>query len=203
MLWKNIVAGFSVSVTTTVSSVSKAVALAWFLPLKEAVAYTNGGAQWLVIANPVLTILAFAGLVASTISFVKNFKATDKKSNRVRRVYLVLIGGTLLMMLSALIKGVNQTTGALTFYAFYYGFILLALFAYSKDGMEEVETTEETQTETTCEDGKGCVACKVCKICLGVAIAFSVICFVVAIPATFGFATFDVWTKLIGWLTIL
>ena len=205
LLWKNIVAGFSVSLTTAVSNVSKAISLAWFLPLKEAVAYANGGAQWLVIANPVLTLLAFAGLVVSTIYFVKNFKATDKKSNRVRRVYLVLLGGTLLTMLSALIKGVDQTTGALTFYAFYYGFILLALFAYSKDDeeMKEIEGMEETQTENACESGKRCKACKVCKIFLGVAIAFSAICFVVAIPATFGFATFDVWTQLIGLLTIL
>ena len=203
LLWKNMFAGFSVNAVTAVAEAGKAISLAWFLPLKAAVVYVGGGAWWLAIANPVLTLLAFAGLVVSTVYFVKNFKATDKKNNRVRRVYFVVLGGTLLTMLSALIKGVNQTTGALTFYAFYYGFILLAWYAYSKSDKEETETTEnaeDTQTETAC---KCCKCCKVCKIGVIVALALTAICFILAIPAMFGFASFEIWTKLIGWLTIL
>ena len=208
LLWKNMTAGFFVSTKTVVAELSKAIALAWFLPLKGAVAYTNGGTQWLVIANPALTVLAFVGLVVSTIFVVKNFKTTDKKNNRVRRVYFVLLGGSLLTMLSALVKGVDQTTGALAFYIFYYGFILLSAFAYSKDGVEgeevqETEDTTETETSEECKPCKGCKLCKVCKLLAIVVLALSVVCFVVAIPAIFGFATVDIWTKLIGWLTIL
>ena len=128
---------------------------------------------------------------------VKNFTATDKKNNRIRRVYFVLLGATLLTVLSAVLKGANQTTCALAFYAFYYGFILLALYLSSPKSVDETET-QEGEVACNC-----CKCCKVLKICLIVAFAFSGICFFVTMPALFGFKTVSVWTKIISWLTIL
>jgi Ca2+/Na+ antiporter len=179
------------------------------LPLKATVAYLNANAQWLVLANPVLTVLALICLIATTVSVIKNFKATDKKNNRIRRVYFVLLGATLLIVLSAVIKGVNQTTGALAFYAFYYGFILLASYSLSSEDVEKnmpVQTEESTETDATEKTKTACKCCKCCKLCktlLTVALALSAVAFLVAIPALFGFETIALWTKMIGWLTIL
>lgn len=198
LLGKNIAAGFSV----TASVLNGAIAFAWFLPLKAATLYVNGGAEWLAIANPALTVFALASLIASTVALVKNRKATDKKNNRVRRVYSVLLSGTLLTALAAVIKGTNQTTGALAFYVFYYGFILLAAYLYSGDGEEE-KKIEDLACVQADEAGKACKCRKLCKALWIAAVAAGVLCFVAAVPALFGFATFSAWTKIISLLTIL
>ena len=53
------------------------------------------------------------------------------------------------------------------------------------------------------EAGKACKCRKLCKALWIAAVAAGVFCFVAAVPALFGFATFSAWTKIISLLTIL
>ncbi len=122
VLWKNISAGFRADVSSVLSQ--NGISLAWFLPI----ASLKDSISWVSIANLIISCLALISLVYCAVIVIKNRKATDKESKRVSRIYGVCLFGTVIMAISALVKGVGTGSGAFIFYAFYYGFILLCYY---------------------------------------------------------------------------
>ena len=123
-LFGNVCAGFRADALAELMQGGNSIA--WFLPI----ANLKENLSLLSILNLIVAGVAFLSLAYCTVVVIKNRKATDKITKRVSRIYSVLLVGTALVALSALVKGVGAVAGALAFYAFYYGFILLALYCF-------------------------------------------------------------------------
>jgi len=199
ILWKGISESCKTATMTTLGGANAVLPLGWFLPMKASTllgSVTDGAyAVWSALANPALTVFALSAFAFATVETALIFtkKKTDKKSLRISRIYLVLLGGTLTAMLAPMIKVCWTNQASLLFYAFYLSFIPLALYILNET--EDVELSSEGEEVT-----KSSFACVVTVVVMAVAVIF----FALATPALYGFAVSESLANgLFGWMSIL
>jgi hypothetical protein len=141
--------------------------------------------------NFILTILSFVSLLGVTAKVVYDFvtKKSHKITARSRRTYFILLGGMLLTMISNLVKGDATYVCSIFFYVCYTAFLPLAFF-----------TGEALVGECECCKKYEKAAKIVAYVCLGLI----VVCWGLAIPATYGFALSQgVANGLFGWMSFV
>jgi hypothetical protein len=201
ILWKGISESCKTATVTTLGGANAVLPLGWFLPMKASTllgSVADGEyAVWSALANPALTVFALSAFAFATVETALIFtkKKTDKKSLRISRIYLVLLGGTLTAMLAPMIKVCWTNQASLLFYAFYLSFIPLALYI-----LNETEDVELSIDGENAEGTKTSFACIATVVVLAVAVIF----FALATPALYGFVVSESLANgLFGWMSIL
>lgn len=168
---------------------------AWFLPIKASTVYSaTAGETYLarsIMPNFVLTMLCFISLLAVTAKIVYDFvtKKSDKIALRIRRIYFIALGGMLLTMIAALVKGDATYICSIAFFVCYTMFLPLA-FMTGETLMNECECCKKYE--------------KAAKIAAYVCLGLIVVCFGLSIPATYGFALSQgAANGLFGWMSFV
>lgn len=199
LLWKGISSSFSVSNVTEYTDANAANVLAWLLPLRPATVYDGileiGSSRylaWNVSPNAAVSVACLVAFAFSTISVLTELFSANRGSRlnkRIRRIYLVLLGGMVSSMLSsAFVSGTSALQSSL-FYAFYIGFIPLAVRISQP---EEIRLRADGRPAATAAD-----------VVLGVCLAVFAIFFVLSVPSWYGFGIPTRAAEyLFGWMSI-
>jgi hypothetical protein len=139
---------------------------------------------WHVLPNIAVIITAGLAFIASTvvviIDLVKN--KNDKKTLRMRRAYIVLLGGMLLALGAGLIRGNVSALSGMLFHVLYLGFLPLIGML-----LPEGETAQE----------KALVNVGLCAL-----IAVYVFVFLCALPVMYGYAVAANRASLFNWMSL-
>ena len=153
----------------------------WFIPWKAATFYQAGDnvLTWSAFINPVLTVSALVSVVYCAVKVGVDFKNKEngKSALRLRRIFFVLVAGTLLTCFQSSLTNHLSTAFALWFTPFYFAFIPLALKTLS----------EKNQ--------------KLSDILLCVLAVAVITVFTLSIPASFGFEVAESGAKFFQWIT--
>lgn len=199
LLWKGISSSFSVTNVTEYTEANAAGVLAWLLPLPAATVYdgileigTSRYLAWNVSVNAAMSVVALVAFIFSTISVLSELFSANRASRmnkRVRRIYLVLLGGLVTSLLaSAFVDGVSALH-SLLFIVFYIGFIPLAARIAQP---EEIRLLKNGRPAKTAAD-------VILFICLVVFVLF----FALSVPSWYGFGVpAEAARWLFGWTSI-
>jgi hypothetical protein len=158
---------------------------AWFLPIHAATVYGGAGAgnylAWSVLPNILLVVACFAAFVAVTVKVILDFvkKNSDKEALRLRRAYIILLGGMVAVMLAAIVRNYANVSLSMLFFVLYLCFIPLAMSAYAK--------------------GKAKLALNIVFWCV---VALSAVIFLLSIPSVFGFSVSSGASKMFTWMSL-
>lgn len=199
LLWKGISAPFKVTNITEYTDYNAANVLAWLLPLKAATVYDGiletGSSRylaWNVSMNAAVCIACLVAFAFSTVSVVSELFTENRGARihkRIRRIYLVLLGGLVLSMLSSAFVKNTSAVQSLLFGVFYIGFIPLAV--------------KIAQPDEIGLNGKGKPKKSAADVILLVCLAVFCLFFAASVPSMYGF---EVPTKaaryMFGWMSI-
>ena len=190
MLWKGIAASARDNGVTSYTA-SNAAILSWLIPFKPAALFTGvveagDGAYvgWHVLPNLAVIVCAALAFIGSTVKVICDLvhKKEDKITLRMRRGYIVLLGGMVLALGAGLIRGNASALSGMLFHVLYLGFLpLLATL------IPEGETTQDK------------VLVNVGGITL---VAVFVLVFMLALPAMYGFAVTTNRVSLFNWMSL-
>lgn len=158
---------------------------AWFLPIHAATVYGGAGSgnylAWSVLPNILLVVACFAAFVAVTVKVILDFvkKNSDKEALRLRRAYIILLGGMVAVMLAAIVRNYANVSLSMLFFVLYLCFIPLAMSAYAK--------------------GKAKLALNIVFWCV---VALSAVIFLLSIPSVFGFSISSGASKMFTWMSL-
>ncbi len=199
LLLKGLSAPFKIDNLTEYTSANAANVLAWLLPLKAATVYDGiletGASRylaWNVSMNAAAAVASLVCFAFSTVSVVSELFTKNRGSRinkRTRRIYLVLLGGLVLSMLScAFVRNISAVHSSL-FGVFYLGFIPLAVRIAQPD---ELRLRADGKAKTAGAD-----------ILFIVCMAAIVIFFALSVPSMYGFEISAKAAKyMFGWMSI-
>lgn len=199
LLWQGISSSFNVTNVTEYTNANELNPLAWFLPLKAATLYDGVGEiassrylAWNASMNAAVGIASLVAFAFSTIGVVSELFSQNRGSRlnrRIRRVYLVLLGGMLLSLLSALCVARVSALYSSLFSVFYMGFIPLAVRIGQP---EEVRLRADGRPKTSAAD-----------VLLGVCLFVFAVFFLLSVPSWYGFGLPTRAAEyLFGWMSI-
>ena len=202
---------------TSLQSANSVNVFAWGLPFFSAALYQGVGVKgylaWGAWTNPVLAILSLAAVLATTVFVVAGFikKKSDKGTWRVRRAYFVLLGGIILTMLSAAIKGGVTYEASFAFQIFYCGFIPLLLWTAENFLSNRTEQIERPSTEApeSASGGETEPAAKSNKLSrlftalLWAAVGIAAAVWLISLPATYGFTVPVGVAAIFNWISFI
>ena len=169
---------------------AKTSILSWILPFEPATLFTSLKAVdsdsyigWHVLPNIAVLFAAAVAFVASTVKVIVDLvkKNSDKKALRMRRMYVVLLGGMVLALGAGLIRGNVSALSGMLFHVLYLGFLPLV-------GMmsPEGETAQE----------KALVNVAICTV-----VAVFVLAFALALPVMYGYPVVASRVRMFRWMT--
>ncbi len=190
MLWKGIAASARDNGVTSYTA-SNASILSWLIPFKPAALFTGvveagEGAYvgWHVLPNLAVILSAALAFIGCTVKVILDLvnKKEDKITLRMRRGYIVLLGGMVLALGAGLIRGNVSALSGMLFHVLYLGFLpLLATL------IPEGETKQDK------------VLVNIGGITL---VAVFVFVFMLALPAMYGFAVTTNRANLFNWMSL-
>ena len=190
MLWKGIAASFRDNGVSAYAAENASV-LSWILPFKPSALFTgvvpageNAYVGWHVLPNIAVIITAGLAFIASTVVVIIDLakNKNDKKTLRMRRAYIVLLGGMLLALGAGLIRGNASALSGMLFHVLYLGFLPLIGML-----LPEGETAQE----------KALVNVGLCAL-----IAVYVFVFLCALPVMYGYAVAANRASLFNWMSL-
>ena len=200
LLGKGLAAPFRIDNITKYTSANAVNVLAWLMPLKASTVYdairvpvaSNRYLAWNVSMNAAVCVAALISFAFCTVSVISDLFSKERGgriAKRVRRIYLVLLGGILPAMLaSAFVKNTSMLQSAL-FGVFYLGFIPLA--------------TKICQPAEIVLNGKGRAKTSAADIILIVLCFIFVVFFALSVPSMYGFEISATAAKrMFGWTSI-
>lgn len=200
LLGKGFAAPFRIDNITKYTSANAVNVLAWLMPLKASTVYdairvpvaSNRYLAWNVSMNAAVCVAALISFAFCTVSVISDLFSKERGgriARRVRRIYLVLLGGILSAMLaSAFVKNTSMLQSAL-FGVFYLGFIPLA--------------TKICQPAEIVLNGKGRAKTSAADIILIVLCFIFVVFFALSVPSMYGFEISATAAKrMFGWTSI-
>lgn len=200
LLGKGFAAPFRIDNITKYTSANAVNVLAWLMPLKASTVYdairvpvaSNRYLAWNVSMNAAVCVAALISFAFCTVSVISDLFSKERGgriAKRVRRIYLVLLGGILSAMLaSAFVKNTSMLQSAL-FGVFYLGFIPLA--------------TKICQPAEIVLNGKGRAKTSAADIILIVLCFIFVVFFALSVPSMYGFEISATAAKrMFGWTSI-
>ena len=183
LLWKGISAPFKITNITEYTEYNAANVLAWLLPLKAATVYDGiletGSSRylaWNVSMNFAVSVACLVAFAFSTVSVVSEMFTENRGARinkRIRRIYLVLLGGLALSMLSSAFVKNTSAVQSLLFGVFYIGFIPLAVKIAQPD---EIRLKKNGKPKISAAD-------VILIVCLAVFVLF----FAASVPSMYGF----------------
>ena len=191
LVWMNVVDSAMHSYSNAYVSASAATPFAWLLPLTTATMYSASVdgtyLAWSAQLNSIACVAAFAGMIFVTVKVILAMvkKQADKKTLRIRRIWIVLLAAMVTTMLAAMIKGDASIISGLAFSAAYLAFIPLALMVMEEDC-------------NGCEKAKSLAAILFDVVLVAVAVLF-----IISIPATYGFAVPVAFSRAFTWTSVL
>lgn len=200
LLGKGFAAPFRIDNITKYTSANAVNVLAWLMPLKASTVYdairvpvaSNRYLAWNVSMNAAVCVAALISFAFCTVSVISDLLSKERGgriARRVRRIYLVLLGGILSAMLaSAFVKNTSMLQSAL-FGVFYLGFIPLA--------------TKICQPAEIVLNGKGRAKTSAADIILIVLCFIFAVFFALSVPSMYGFEISATAAKrMFGWTSI-
>lgn len=200
LLGKGFAAPFRIDNITKYTSANAVNVLAWLMPLKASTVYdairvpvaSNRYLAWNVSMNAAVCVAALISFAFCTVSVISDLLSKERGgriAKRVRRIYLVLLGGILPAMLaSAFVKNTSMLQSAL-FGVFYLGFIPLA--------------TKICQPAEIVLNGKGRAKTSAADIILIVLCFIFAVFFALSVPSMYGFEISATAAKrMFGWTSI-
>ena len=190
MLWKGIAASARDNGVTSYTACNASV-LSWLIPFKPAALFTGvvdagDGAYvgWHVLPNVAVMVCAALAFIGCTVKVIIDLvnKKEDKITLRMRRGYIVLLGGMVLALGAGLIRGNVSALSGMLFHVLYVGFLPLAASL-----IPEGETTQDK------------VLVNVGGITL---VAVFALAFLLALPAMYGFAVTANRVNLFNWMSL-
>ncbi len=190
MIWDGIKGSFRDNGVTSYTAANTSI-LSWILPYKPATLFTSIKALdgdsyigWHVLPNIAVIFAAALAFVASTVKVIVDLatKKSDKQALRMRRTYLVLLGGMVLAFAAGLIRGNVSALSGLLFHVLYLGFLPLI-------GMmiPEGETLQD----------KALVNVALCTL-----VAVFAVTFALALPVMYGYPVVASRARMFSWMTL-
>ena len=183
LFFKGFTAPFHPSNVTEYTVANASSVFAWLMPLKAATVYdpiaelkSSRYLAWNVSMNAAVAVAAlvsFAFCSVSVISDAFSSARSSRMNKRIRRIYLILLGGIVTSMLAAaFIKNVSVIQSSL-FGVFYIGFIPLAVKICQP---AEIKLTASGRAKVSFAD-----------ILSGICIAVFIVFFALSVPGMYGF----------------
>lgn len=192
LVWTNIVDSAMHSYNNAYAAASTMTPFAWVLPFKAATMYSASVDEsylaWSAQINFIACIAALISMIFVTVKVVAAMihKQTDKKTLRLRRMWIILLAAMLSTMLAATCKGGASIVGGLAFSAAYLAFIPLALVMV------------EEGCCCGCAKGKSIAA-----VLFDVVLAAVIVLFIISIPASYGFTVPVAFSRVFSWTSFL
>ncbi len=189
VLWKGIAASARDNGVTSFAAANASV-LSWILPVKPATLFTGvvtagDGTYvgWHVLPNLAVSIASAIAFLGCTVKVILDFvqKKNDKMALRMRRAYIVLLGGMVLTLGAGLIRGNVSALSGMLFHVFYLAFLPLAATM-----LPEGETLQEKALINV--------------VCLAVVVVFAFM-FMLALPVMYGSVVTASRVNLFGWMS--
>lgn len=216
LLWKGLSSSFKKGNVTSFTSSNAALAFSWFLPWKPAALYANaiesgaGKADYLAksaFTNPVLAVASLVSLIYLSVKAIVTLAKKDfsKPQKLFLRSFAVIGGGIVLLLLKGLVAKNASVADSFAFHVFYTMLIPLAAKNLSLKTGKTIATGETAATSETTEaaevikttDRKG-------NILLWAVAVLTAICFILFVPALFGFGLRGTIAKaLFGWMNFI
>lgn len=183
LFFKGFTAPFHPSNITEYTAVNASNVFAWLMPLKAATVYdpiaelkSSRYLAWNVSMNAAVAVAAlvsFAFCSVSVISEAFSSARSSRMNKRIRRIYLVLLGGAVTSMLAAaFVRNVSVIQSSL-FGVFYIGFIPLAVKICQP---AEIKIAPSGRAKVSFAD-----------ILSGICIAVFIVFFALSVPSMYGF----------------
>ena len=189
VLWKGIAESARDNGVTSFTTANASV-LSWILPVKPATLFTGvvaagDGAYvgWSVLPNLAVSIAALLAFLACTAKVILDYvqKKNDKITLRMRRAYIVLLGGMVLTLCAGLIRGNVSALSGILFHVCFLAFLPLVATM-----LPEGETMQEKTLINV--------------VCLTVVAVF-VLTFMMALPAMYGTVVTANRANLFAWMS--
>ena len=183
LFFKGFTAPFHPSNVTEYTAANSSNVFAWLMPLKAATVYdpiaqlkSSRYLAWNVSMNAAVAVAAlvsFAFCSVSVISEAFSSARSSRMNKRIRRIYLILLGGAVTSMLAAaFVRNVSVIQSSL-FGVFYIGFIPLAVKICQP---AEIKLTASGRAKVSFAD-----------ILSGICIAVFIVFFALSVPGMYGF----------------
>ena len=183
LFFKGFTAPFHPSNVTEYTAANASNVFAWLMPLKAATVYdpiaqlkSSRYLAWNVSMNAAVAVVAlvsFAFCSVSVISDAFSSARSSRMNKRIRRIYLILLGGAVTSMLAAaFVRNVSVIQSSL-FGVFYIGFIPLAVKICQP---AEIKLTASGRAKVSFAD-----------ILSGICIAVFIVFFALSVPGMYGF----------------
>ena len=183
LFFKGFTAPFHPSNVTEYTAANASNVFAWLMPLKAATVYdpivqlkSSRYLAWNVSMNAAVAVAAlvsFAFCSVSVISEAFSSARSSRMNKRIRRIYLILLGGAVTSMLAAaFVRNVSVIQSSL-FGVFYIGFIPLAVKICQP---AEIKLTASGRAKVSFAD-----------ILSGICIAVFIVFFALSVPGMYGF----------------
>jgi hypothetical protein len=134
MFWRGISESFRDNGVTSYAAANTSV-LSWLIPFKPSALFTGvvkagAGANvgWHVLPNAAVLVCSALAFIVCTVKVILDLahKKNDKMTLRMRRAYIVLLGGMILALGAGLIRGNVSALSGMLFHVLYLGFLPLA-----------------------------------------------------------------------------
>jgi hypothetical protein len=134
MFWRGISESFRDNGVTSYAAANASV-LSWVIPFKPSALFTGvvkagDGAYvgWHVLPNAAVLVCSALAFIVCTVKVILDLahKKNDKMTLRMRRAYIVLLGGMILALGAGLIRGNVSALSGMLFHVLYLGFLPLA-----------------------------------------------------------------------------
>ena len=183
LFFKGFTAPFHPSNVTEYTAANASNVFAWLMPLKAATVYdpiaqlkSSRYLAWNVSMNAAVAVVAlvsFAFCSVSVISDAFSSARSSRMNKRIRRIYLILLGGAVTSMLAAaFVRNVSVIQSSL-FGVFYIGFIPLAVKICQP---AEIKLTASGRAKVSFAD-----------ILSGIFISVFIVFFALSVPGMYGF----------------
>ncbi|MBR2320975.1 MAG: hypothetical protein IKA57_02435 [Clostridia bacterium] len=190
MIWKGIAASFRDNGVTYYTAKNASI-LSWLIPYRPAALFTgvvNAGegayVGWHVLPNIAVLVCSALAFIACTVKVILDLakKKNDKMALRMRRAYLVLLGGMVLALGAGLLRGNVSALSGMLFHVFYLGFLPLVASL-----LPEGETVQDKALINV-----GCITL----------VAVFALVFILALPVMYGMAIMANRANLFNWMSL-
>ena len=190
MLWKGISGSVRDNAVTSYAATNASI-LSWIIPFKPAALFTGvteagEGAYigWHVLPNVAVLVCSAVALLVCTVKVIVDLakKKNDKMALRVRRAYIVLLGGMVLALGAGLIRGNVSALSGMLFHVLYLGFLPLVATL-----IPEGETAQDKALVNV-----GCITL----------VAVFILAFALALPVMYGVVITTNRASLFNWMSL-
>ena len=190
MLWKGIAASARDNAVTSYAAANTAM-LSWLLPFRPAALFTGAAAAesgayvgWHVLPNVAVLVCAGLAFIGCTVKVILDIakEKNDKMALRMRRAYVVLLGGMILALGAGLIRGNVSALSGMLFHVLYLSFLPLVATL-----LPEGESAQDKLLVSV-----GCITL----------IAVFTVVFMLALPAMYGYTITASRANLFNWMSL-